>query len=888
MSKCTCKVIQKEENHIGVSKDSGNPVVCKIASCRPLPCLVIVIHGVNDIGEAFQNLDEGICSGLNQRLGRTDIVPNTWKVTGLEPEHFMPRITITEEGYSPTIPFFWGYRPVDKEEYKKDQLAYYNRLEKEKPKDPEIPYDSYWQERNIEIISENIKTKKINVDKFNNWIDELYQRNGGPFSDATTCIPDMYGPGLSGETNEIAKLGSSPGAKAYDNPHRIYLAFAAHRLANLIKKIREETQGQDIPINIVAHSQGTIITMLANMILARDQVLPADCVILAHSPYAFDITILEQFSKEFALGMQSNAAREQTFINFVKNISEGKKKRKIDFDVDFLLENGVISPPKKDHLETYITQDGTSVQYDRLGVDQELFYRNNFGKVYNYFSPNDHVVSLRSVQGMGWQGIQDKLLAQCHDDGLRQRIFSEHYSVGNDFTHQKLAIPLESYYIVAEDYPAAISSQDYQQRVTRQQFLSQTIALTVSLTQQQLESLKTIEQFKRLEGQFISGHYADDSGRSIRVQYQPSNNEFLKKYPLASYKKLTADELDKACFDTTKENQKNDPVKIPSSAYLYSHRYQNAINDVRNYKASEYCNTVSTGGIQTASYDETRTITGEKIPEPFIYQVDKASEKSQLSRAIHYNDLFNNGAVKKLTEKLTNQIIERPEWLPLPDWEVANKAAKSYRYIEVTDQIHLKRLQVENKWDREVNENDKDEINHFKVEYITVSIPDVKPHSLLVTRHLTKEELQQELTHLVDKEKDTSSHHSGITMNKYAPKHVMAYDLAIGLIKNITPEDQTKLQQWRQFADWRSPENPDEEALAYMTKGILPPKLKRSMNYPDLGHMPKTVINQFFSFAYTETGQKMQQNELDKEKYTLLSSWPNVQYPLPNPDFKTR
>ena len=46
---------------------------------RPLPCIVILVHGVNDVGEAYQNQDEGICKGLNTRLGRTDLFPHGWK-----------------------------------------------------------------------------------------------------------------------------------------------------------------------------------------------------------------------------------------------------------------------------------------------------------------------------------------------------------------------------------------------------------------------------------------------------------------------------------------------------------------------------------------------------------------------------------------------------------------------------------------------------------------------------------------------------------------------------------------------------------------------------------------------------------------------------------------
>lgn len=153
----------------------------------------------------------------------------------------------------------------------------------------------------------------------------------------------MYGPGMAGILAEGGKMVTPPGSKSYNNPHRIYFAFAAHRLANLIKDIRNDTKDQDIPINIVAHSQGTIITMLATFLLAKENVLPADCVILAHSPYAFEPAIAEVLSKDLLMGVQSKEGREETFINFVNVIKESQGLRNKEFKAEILKQNGVIS-----------------------------------------------------------------------------------------------------------------------------------------------------------------------------------------------------------------------------------------------------------------------------------------------------------------------------------------------------------------------------------------------------------------------------------------------------------------------------------------------------------------------------------------------------------------
>lgn len=57
-------LIKKEIND--VVKNSGNPEMYSIEISRPLPCLVILVHGINDIGEAYPELDKGICAGLNK------------------------------------------------------------------------------------------------------------------------------------------------------------------------------------------------------------------------------------------------------------------------------------------------------------------------------------------------------------------------------------------------------------------------------------------------------------------------------------------------------------------------------------------------------------------------------------------------------------------------------------------------------------------------------------------------------------------------------------------------------------------------------------------------------------------------------------------------------
>ena len=858
----------------GLPPESGAMLTSNIEASRPLPCVVILIHGVNDVGEAFENQDKMICEGLNRRLGRKDLKPNKWRWAQTSADDFSPRIqmlpewqenvgqikpplkpkTVKHKSYSPIIPFTWGYRPVDEETYKQEQIAYYKRLQDSNVKDPELPYDSYWVERNCHFKTENIEVNKLNCDKFGNWIDYLYRRNGGPFANATTCIPDMYGPGMAGFLGSAGELATPKGARSYLNPHRIYYAFAAHRLAKLIKQIRKDTEGQNIPINIVAHSQGTIITMLANLILANDksEPLPADCVILAHSPYAFEPTLAEIVSKDLCMGVQSQYGREQTFINFVDQIYkfQGDRRDKF-FEFNDLIETGVINTAIDDN-EVYTQADGTKKQYDRLGNDKELFYRDNFGKVYQYFSPNDHVVSLWNVQGMGWQGIPDNIFKQCKHQNLKQRIFSHGHIVGNDPKNKEVNIPLILIEVQEKDYPSYISVKDYQQRRGAKTYYG--INIPVVLLSEQLTKLIQEPLFKGHDGFFSHGCYANE-GQSIHVHYIPSNEEIKRDYPELVYQKTSSGQLGSDCIDyEINENSKKNPKLSASDLYG---------------KSVYECNTVTTGGLTTAPYIlTTRLINGEPVPETMIYTVDKPSGKTKLSRAIHYNDIYNsnNQFVEDLEKKLNYEIIDRPDYIP--EKKIDEKDISS---PFITDELQLKKLLDDHpEWDRGIE---------------SASYMVKQENKILVIYRNSQKHIESEIGKEVDDKKDTSSHHSGITNSLEAPAKIMAYDLAIGVVENISESHQTLLNNWRVLADWRHPENTDPETFQYVHKGILPDELKKAMNYPNR-HMPedeKLVVNHFYHSMPNRILKPIKE-ELKKPKYQKLTEPP--QWVFPDPDLK--
>jgi hypothetical protein len=264
-----------------VPAGSGAMLTCKVPAKRPMPCTVIVIHGVNDDGQCFPVVDEWICKGLNRRLGRDDLFPHKWGSWTEGSESTIPALEpstrIVEEGRSPVIPFHWGYRPVDHETYRQEQQRYLAQL-KAGNNSPDLPYNAYYLERHDATAQ--------NSDNLGNWLNKGYAKDGGPFPNATTNLVDMWGPGPGGGiygVGEVAQRDSS--GRMHDNPHRIYYVHAARRLADLILLIRRHPQAGPDTINIVAHSQGTEISMLANFMVVADGGRPVDCLIMCDSPY---------------------------------------------------------------------------------------------------------------------------------------------------------------------------------------------------------------------------------------------------------------------------------------------------------------------------------------------------------------------------------------------------------------------------------------------------------------------------------------------------------------------------------------------------------------------------------------------------------------------------
>ncbi|MDC8757071.1 effector protein Tle3 domain-containing protein [Janthinobacterium fluminis] len=343
---------------------------------RPAPCLVILVHGVNDIGEAFPYQEQGICAGLNTRLDRGE---------HLEPANYVLPLALGEGQQ---------YKPED---IHPDPDKVYFARSSDSTTSPVIPF--LWGFREDTNKADTQQKHGEYLDRYGNRIDKRYAKNGGPFVNATTNIPDMFGPGFKRNWTIRRADPESPTHPMLDAPPRHYMVLAAQRLAALIRIIRRQSPAE--PINIVAHSQGCFVSLLAHAILAAEKGgIKADTLILNNWPYSVDQPALEQLQTDEA--QQSVAAREATLLNIIKDFITHQPASEPKFAALRELGEGVVGPKW------------------RHDANKE---RDNRGKVYLYFSPDDLTVGLGNIEGIGWWGVYDGMLERLGGRFL-QRAFA--------------------------------------------------------------------------------------------------------------------------------------------------------------------------------------------------------------------------------------------------------------------------------------------------------------------------------------------------------------------------------------------------------------------------------------------------------------------------------
>ena len=339
--------------------------VCKkVAIRRNLPGNIVVVHGVNDLGVSYQAVEHGLCEGLKERLGR-GFTPASYRMPVAadkdkleeDPDAVFFKRNFNEDTNSPVIPFYWGYREVEgKSSIKNGQY----------------------------------------VDRYGNRLDKDLSKEGGPFGNATSSLPDMWRRGISAPIDPVndalRPLRTAPG--------RMYMVLAAQRLAALIAMIRDYNAEETV--SIVAHSQGCLLSLLAQAMLMEKGMAPADTLVLMHPPYSLVDNIPYVIKKistrdggedavmrpyyDLLDGMQTLSARLKTLVNIVAGVAKGTGK-----------PGNPSFAELKDDKHRGMVGSGWKAEADR----------DNRGKVYLYFCPEDMSVALDNIQGMGWDGVAD-------------------------------------------------------------------------------------------------------------------------------------------------------------------------------------------------------------------------------------------------------------------------------------------------------------------------------------------------------------------------------------------------------------------------------------------------------------------------------------------------
>lgn len=357
---------------------------------RQRPGVVIFLHGVNDPGASYASVEEGLCQGLNERLDRTDLRSGRYGVdyraAKAKPKQTQtPRDTeklndpdthlyLRKDGQAKSvlIPFYWGYRAAEGE------------IQRDSKGDP-------------------AKIRTQYQDKFGNRLDRHFGKGGGFFANATNNLREMYGKGFDLAIRHVANTQLPNSQFMGECPHRRYFVLAAERLANMISTIRNVYPSETI--TVMGHSQGTLITLLAQAMLADRRQRCADCLIMVASPYSLHAKVTPKGGDTLGdfLGIVGAVTGEPYVLPTLDDLCVGQPK------------SGGRAGPGWSALNGHrIGVDGGSAAFPE---------RDNRGKVYLYFSPDDATVGLSQVVGIGTFGVPDLVEGRGAMERLREMRF---------------------------------------------------------------------------------------------------------------------------------------------------------------------------------------------------------------------------------------------------------------------------------------------------------------------------------------------------------------------------------------------------------------------------------------------------------------------------------
>jgi hypothetical protein len=225
----TTNVMPIQRDHLGQcywessTSPAGYEVRAEARIPPHLPGVIIFVHGVNSEGEWYDFAEGALCQGLNVRLNRNDLQPNTYTVQ--DAGRTAPRRLDKEKsGHSPVIRFYWGYRAPDGKEHSwRVPLRNIEGIDGWSPASSKVQGPWYW--------------------------------GGGPFQNGTNNLPQLWS--ASGCRRHVAgfdlqNMNTELDRQLQDAPPRTYFSHAAERLADLIDSIRKECPRDTV--TVMSHS----------------------------------------------------------------------------------------------------------------------------------------------------------------------------------------------------------------------------------------------------------------------------------------------------------------------------------------------------------------------------------------------------------------------------------------------------------------------------------------------------------------------------------------------------------------------------------------------------------------------------------------------------------
>ncbi|MGA4045534.1 T6SS effector phospholipase Tle3 domain-containing protein [Ralstonia nicotianae] len=362
-----------------------------------LPCMTIFVHGVNSEGEWYSAAEQHLCAGLNDRLGRwgtrAELKPSVSEKDPnytYSPDRPLKRIRPHFDGVqnavnsrylvatSPVIFFYWGF---------KARKGDYGRPSEHDYRDAHHP---------------ELRDYPVALDEDDAW-------GGGPFQNGTSGLWHMFRKN-KGFTLDFQRFNPITDRYLTECPPRTYYVHAARRLAHLIATVRRNSPHETI--NIVSHSQGTMVSMLATLMLKEQGVRGPEGLFVCNSPFSLNepggLMECAQFGNDYVVTQAARFATLKAVADVVKEAGE--------------------------HADA-MTDDELEKMCHSTLARKPLLAREEYGKFYVYANPHDRVMGASVLRSIGWRGLTQAEQSRVAAANLRVRMFAENIEAGKGGYH---------------------------------------------------------------------------------------------------------------------------------------------------------------------------------------------------------------------------------------------------------------------------------------------------------------------------------------------------------------------------------------------------------------------------------------------------------------------